>query len=321
METKMKRSNRKLISIVTPCFNEGDSVQDCYLQTRNVMEKSLANYDYEHIFCDNSSTDNTLEILRTIAQSDSRVKVISNSRNFGPFNSMFNGVLATKGDLVVPFLPVDCQDPPEVIPLLVAKAEIGHEVVYGIRASREERFFLRLFRGIYYRILNRFSPLRVPENVGEFGLIHKKVVDSLRMVDDYYPYLRGLIANAGFNTASVSYSWVARKKGKSKNSVYDLFDQALNGIISFTGVPMRLVMLFGFSVAFLSVLFALVNVVVGLIWYRELSPPGTQTIIAALFFFFGINFFVLGFLGEYIGAIHSQVRRRPLVIERERINF
>jgi glycosyltransferase involved in cell wall biosynthesis len=321
MEKRIVRNKRKLISIVTPCFNEGDTVQDCYLQTKTVMEQSLTHYDYEHIFCDNASTDNTLELLKKIAQADHRVKVISNSRNFGPFNSMFNGVLATRGDLVVPFLPADCQDPPEVIPHMVAKAELGHEVVYGIRASREEGFFLRLSRGIYYRILNRFSSLRVPENVGEFGIIDKKVVESLRMVDDYYPYLRGLIANAGFNTASVPYTWVARKKGKSKNSLYDLFDQALNGIISFTGVPMRLVMLLGFSVAFLSFLFALVNVVVGLIWFREFSPPGTQTIIAALFFFFGLNFFVLGFLGEYIGAIHSQVRKRPLVIERERINF
>ncbi len=312
---------RKLISIVTPCFNEELNVRDCYEAVKALFENELGEYDYEHIFCDNASSDATVMILRQIAAADPRVKVILNARNFGPFRSMFNGLLATSGDAVVPFLPADLQDPAEVIPEFVRHWEAGQRIVYGIRANREEGLLMRTARSIYYRLVNRFANIEIPRDVGEFQLIDRSVVDALRQCDDYYPYLRGLISHCGYQAVGVPYTWKARKKGLSKNRLYHLFDQALNGLISFTNLPMRFCLMLGLTIAGLSLSYSLITVIVSLIWYRELAPPGIQTLIAALFFFSGVQLAFMGILGEYISAIHFQVRKRPLVVERERVNF
>lgn len=312
---------KQLISIVTPCFNEELSIEECYRVTRNVMETSLSDFDYEHIFCDNASTDGTALILRALAHGDSRVRVILNSRNFGPGNSMFNGLLATRGDAVVPFLPADLQDPPEIIIDFVNKWQAGADVVFGVRAKREESRALRAIRKAYYQIVNRFANIDIPVNVGDFTLITRRVVTALSRVDDYYPYLRGLIANAGFKTDSVSYTWKSRKRGISKNNAYALVDQGLNGLISFTNIPMRLVLSFGFAVALGAIVYAVISVVVHLTFRPGGIPPGTETLIVGLFFFSGVILFSIGVLGEYVSAIHAQVRKRPLVVESERINF
>ncbi|MFO1431419.1 MAG: glycosyltransferase family 2 protein [Candidatus Competibacteraceae bacterium] len=311
----------KLISIVTPCFNEELNVQECYERVRAVFEKELPGYDYEHIFCDNASTDGTLEILRRIAEQDRRVKVIANARNFGPFNSMFNGLMSAGGDAAIPLVPADLQDPPEIIPRFVAEWERGHEIVYGIRSQREEGRLMHAIRRGYYHLVNRLANIDIPLNVGEFSLIDKKVVDALRQYDDYYPYLRGMIANCGFRSARVSYVWKARRKGISKNRWYSLIDQGLNGLISFTNLPMRICMFTGFLIAVFSLLYALIAFTVSLVYYRKLTEPGIPTLIVALFFFGGIQLMFLGVIGEYVSAIHSQVRKKPLVVERERINY
>jgi glycosyltransferase involved in cell wall biosynthesis len=312
---------KKLVSVITPCLNEESNVEDCYLRVQAVMKSLESDFDYEHIFCDNASTDETLSILETLAAKDSRVKVIENSRNFGPFNSMFNGLLASNGDLVVPFLPADCQDPPEVIPELVDAWKSGAEIVYGVRSVRQESWLLRFFRSRYYKLVNRWSSISIPMNVGEFGLIERKVVDSLREVEDYYPYVRGLIANTGFRSQMVKYTWVSRKRGISKNNTYALIDQALNGIISFTNIPTRLLLFLGAVISTFAFLYSLLSLVVGLVWYGQIAEPGILTLIVAVFFFSGVIIFSLGVIGEYVSAIHSQVRRRPLVTERRRINF
>ena len=316
METR-----NKLISVVTPCYNEELNVRECRDTVRDIFAQELPGYDYEHIFCDNASTDATLAELRALANEDPRVRVIANARNFGPFNSMFNGMLAARGDAVIPFLPADLQDPPQLIPEFVRRWEEGFEIVYGVRAQREESTALHAVRRAYYRLVSRFANMEIPLNAGEFTLIDRKVHDALRQCDDYYPYLRGLIANCGFRSTKVEYTWRARKRGFSKANTYALIDQGLNGLISFTNVPMRLVMFSGFAIAGLSILYAFATLVVNLIWFRELAAPGISTLIVALFFFSGVQLFVLGFLGEYISAIHFQVRKRPLVIERERYNF
>lgn len=312
---------RKLISVVTPCYNEEATVQECHETVREVFREHLPGYDYEHIFCDNASSDATLDLLRGIAAADPHVRVIANSRNFGPFNSMFNGLLATSGDAIIPFVPADLQDPPQLIPEFVKLWEAGYKIVYGVRDSREESFLLHSVRRAYYRLVNRFANMEIPVNVGEFSLIDKQVADAVRQHDDYYPYLRGMIAHSGFKSASVKYTWRARKRGFSKANTYALIDQGLNGLISFTNVPMRLCMFFGIGVAILSILYAIGSLLVNLLWFRELAAPGIPTLIVSLFFFSGVQLFVLGFLGEYISAIHFQVRKRPLVIERERLNF
>lgn len=319
--TSMKAPTKKLISIVTPVLNEVDNVPDCRAAVQRLFDGPLAGYDHEHVFCDNASTDGTVPLLRRLAAADPHVKVILNARNFGPFRSVFNGLLATRGDAVVPLLAADLQDPAEVIAEFVHKWEQGHEVVYGIRANREEGFFLRTARKLYYRLVNRWADLYIPPDVGEFQLIDRIVVEALRRCDDYYPYLRGLIASCGFRAVGVPFTWRARKRGHSKNRLYHLVDQGLNGLISFTNIPMRLCMLFGITTAALSLLVALVTFVVHLIYYQKLAPPGIPTLIVAIFFFAGAQLFFFGVLGEYISAIHFQVRKRPLVVERERINF
>jgi glycosyltransferase involved in cell wall biosynthesis len=312
---------RTLVSVVTPCYNEEDSVEDCYNTVRTIFETQLPDCDFEHLFADNSSTDATVTILRRLAAADQRVKVIVNARNFGALRSNFNAVLASRGDAVVVFMPADLQDPPELIPEFVARWRAGHEVVYGIRHKREEDFLLRSARKVYYRLVSHMSLITIPVDVGEYQLVDRVVIEALRKFDDYYPYIRGMIANCGFRTSGVAYTWKARRKGVSKARFYSLLDQALNGLISFTNVPMRLFMFFGLGVATLSFLYALFAVAVNVVYYRQLAPPGIPTLTAAVFFFGGAQLFAFGVLGEYIAAIHFQVRKRPLVIERERINF
>ncbi len=313
--------SKKKISIVTPCYNEELNVEDCYLTIKALFESVLSDYEYEHIFCDNCSEDNTLLILKNIARDDSNIKVIANSRNFGPFNSMFNGLLSTSGDAVIPFLPADLQDPPEVIPQFIKHWENGFKIVYGVRVDREESFLMRKVRGLYYKLVNKTAHIQIPVNVGEFSLVDKQVVQTLRQYDDYYPYVRGMIANCGFRSTKVEYVWRARKRGFSKNNLYALIDQGLNGLISFTNLPMRLCMFMGFGISIVSIVYAFISLIIGLVRYREVAAPGMTTLIVALFFFSGVILFALGVMGEYISAIHFQVRKKPLVIEQERINF
>ena len=312
---------KKLISIVTPCYNEALNVQACRDAVRQIFESELPGYDYEHIFCDNDSKDGTPRILRELAAADPHVKVILNSRNFGPFRSMFNGILSTSGDAVLCFLPADLQDPPELIPQMVHRWENGCEVVCGVRAQREENFVMRSVRRVYYYLVTRLADIDIPMNVGEFQLVDRCVIEALHQFDDYYPYVRGMIASCGFQSTSLEYTWKRRERGFSKNRLYHLIDQALNGLVSFTNVPLRLCIFFGLAISCVTLLYGVTALVVNLIYYRQMAAPGIPTLIVALFFFSGIQLFFLGVLGEYVGAIHSQVRKRPLVIERCRLNF
>ena len=312
---------KKVISIVTPCFNEEGNVTPCYLAIKQLFEGPLAKYEYEHVFCDNASSDNTVLLLKGLAAQDPHVKIIVNARNFGALRSDYNGVLATAGDAVIVFLPADLQDPPEVIPDLVQHWEAGNEIVYGIRAQREEGLLMRTARRIFYRLVRRMADIDVPVDAGEFQLIDRKVVDTLREFEDYYPYIRGMIASCGFRRVGVPYTWKARERGYSKARYYHLIDQALNAIISLSNVPMRLCMFFGFAIAMLSILIGFFGLIMNLVYYQQIAPVGIPTLIVAVFFFSGLQLFFFGVLGEYISAIHFQVRKRPLVIERERINF
>jgi glycosyltransferase involved in cell wall biosynthesis len=311
----------RCVSILTPCFNEGVNVRDCHAAVRALFDGPLRDYDFEHVFCDNASTDDTVAILREMAAAEPRVRVIVNARNFGPFRSAFNGLLSTRGDGVVVFLAADLQDPPELIVDFVRRWEQGFEVVYGVRKSREESAMRVLARKVYYRAVNKFASTTIPPDVGEFQFIDRKVVEALRQFDDYYPYIRGMIASCGFRATGVDYTWVARKRGLSKNRWYHLVDQGLNGMISFSNVPMRIALAVGFGLSGLSLLYAFVQLSINVIFLGQLVSPGIATLIVAIFFFAGVQLFFLGVVGEYVMAIHSQVRRRPLVIERERINF
>ena len=309
------------ISIVTPCYNEELNVDECYAQVRALFSGPLQRYDYEHIFCDNSSADDTVNKVKAIAARDPHVRLIVNSRNFGAFANIFNGLTASSGDAVVVMLAADLQDPPAIMVDFVRLWEEGYEVVYGIRQLREEGWLLRTSRRIFYRLVNSFSPFFVPENVGEYQLIDRVVANQVIKMDDHFPFVRGMIAYCGFRSTGVPYTWTRRRHGVSSSTLVRLLEQGLNGIISFSNVPMRLVLVFGFLVAFLSFVATIFLFVFSAVNYRKFAPPGIPLLTMMVAFFSGILLFVLGFIGEYIVAIHAQVRRRPLVIERERINF
>lgn len=312
----------KTISIISPCFNEADNVRACREAVKALFAPGgpLANYACEHIFADNDSSDGTVEILREMAAADSSMKVILNARNYGPFRSNFNALRTATGDAVLVFLPVDLQDPPEMIAEFVKLWESGVEVVAGARANREESLILRMCRGIFYRLVRNLSDIDMPLDVGEFQLIDRKVWQAVVQHDDHYPYIRGIIASVGFRRVIVPYTWAARKSGLSKNNLPRLIDQALNGIFSFTSVPMRLCTFAGMGMALLCFLYAAVSVGLWL-FSPELAPRGTMTMIVSLFFLSGVQLSFIGILGEYVTSIHSQVRKRPLVVERERINM
>ena len=310
----------KKLSIITPCYNEEVNVEICAQELKKVMQEKLSGYDYEHIFADNASTDSTLEKLRELAAKDDHIKVISNSRNVGPFRNMWNAMKSATGDAVVPLLPADLQDPPSVIPELVKHWEQGFLVTYGVRANREESIIMRLARGLYYRIIKKFASAVIPLNSGEFLLADKKVIDSILVVDDQYPYIRGLIAQTGVKSASVPYTWVRRERGKSKNSFISLIDQAINGFVSTSRVPARLALLGGFLLSFLGFTYAIFTAVMVLI-SDGTAPVGIPTIIVGIFLLGGVQLLFLGLIGEYILSIHGQVRRTPPMFEVERINF
>jgi glycosyltransferase involved in cell wall biosynthesis len=311
----------KTISVVTPCYNEELNVRDCYEAIRQIFDRELKGYLREHVFCDNASDDRTLDILREIAAHDPAVKIIVNTRNFGPLRNTFNGVMASRGDAVLLFMPADLQDPPELLPDFVKLWEAGNEIVYGIRAFREERRLMRSIRNAYYRVLTRFSEFSVPPGVGDFQLVDRRVVEAMREVRDTYPFMRMMTFECGGRAVGVPYTWRERKKGFSKNRTGALIDQGLNGLVSFTTAPVRFGLFAGFLISAVSITYAIVNLLIGLILFRKLAEPGIITLIVAMFFFGGVQLFFMGMIGEYVLAIYGQVRGKPVVFERERINF
>lgn len=311
---------RKTISIITPCYNEEQGVRECYEAVKRVLEAELPGYDREHIFCDNASTDGTVEILRGIAAADRSVKVIVNARNFGILKNTYNGVLAATGDAVILFMPVDLQDPPDLIPTFVRHWEAGAEIVYGIRAQREEPFVMRNLRKLYYQMLSRLSYVSYPPNVGDYQLVDRKVLDAMKRIDDAQPFMRMMPFEVGYRAVGVPYTWRARKYGVSRNRFLQMVDQGLNGIISFSNAPLRVALWTGVLISLLSFLYTIAVFVLVLLGLAK-AEAGIPTVILAVFFFGGLQLLFLGFIGEYILAIFNQVRRRPIVFERERINF
>jgi glycosyltransferase involved in cell wall biosynthesis len=311
----------KTISVITPCYNEELNVRDCYEAVRRIFDEKLPGYKLEHIFCDNASEDRTVEILREISAADKSVRIIVNARNFGPLRNTFNGVMASSGDAVLLFMPADLQDPPELIPDFVKLWEEGNEIVYGIRAVREEGRMMRGIRNAYYSLLTRFSEVKVPPGVGDFQLVDRRVVEAMRRVRDGYPFMRMMTFECGGRAVGVPYTWRERKKGFSKNRASALIDQGLNGLVSFTTAPLRFGLFAGFVISIVSIGYSVINFVIGLIMYRRVADPGIITLIVAMFFFGGVQLFFMGMIGEYVLAIYGQVREKPVVFERERFNF
>ena len=316
----MNSIDKKTISIISPCYNEEAGIVECYETIRKLFDTQLSNYDLEYIFCDNASTDSTVDLLKEIAAKDASVKIIVNSRNFGILNNTFNGVQNATGDAILLFMPVDLQDPPELIPEFVNHWESGYEIVYGIRARREENYLIAGARKLYYQLLSRITYLDCPPNVGDFQLIDKRVLSAMKRIDDAQPFMRLMTFECGFRSIGVKYTWRARKHGFSRNSLIHMLEQGLTGIISFSNAPIRLALFAGAAIAAASIFYACCVMTMVLLGVSN-APSGIPTLIVALFFFGGVQLFFLGVIGEYVLAIFNQVRRKPLVVERERVNF
>lgn len=307
----------KLVSIVTPCFNEGENIEELCQRVGVVMAKLP--YDYEHICIDNRSTDDTVTKLRAIAAKDKRVKLILNARNFGHIRSPFHAILQSSGDACV-LISSDLQDPPEMIAQFIAQWEAGFKTVLATKPESEESRLMYMVRSTYYRMITRISDVPLTRNATGAGLFDRVVVDILRKIDDPYPYFRGLVSEIGFPIATVPFKQPKRMRGITKNNFYTLYDIAMLGITNHSKVPLRLMTLGGFFLSLCSMILAFSFLLAKLFFWNSFSL-GVAPILVGMFFFASFQMLFIGLLGEYIGAIYTRVRRLPLVVEMERVNF
>jgi glycosyltransferase involved in cell wall biosynthesis len=308
----------KKLSIVSGCFNEAGNVEELVARVAKVMSP-LPQYDYDQIIIDNASTDGTQEILRKLAAENPRLKVILNARNFGHIRSPYYGLMQGKGDAVI-YVASDLQEPPELIPDFLKKWEEGAKAVVAIKDSSDESPLFFAVRRLYYLLVEGLAEFKTVKNFTGFGLYDRAIMDYCRTVADPYPYFRGLISEIGLPIAQISYHQPARKRGITKNNFFTLYDLAMLGITNHSKVPLRLAAMLGFATALLSLLVAIGYLVYKLLFWKNF-PLGTAPLVIGLFFFASVQLFFIGILGEYIGAIHTQVLKRPLVVEKERINF
>ena len=309
---------KKKISILTPCYNEQENVVPLYETIMGIMA-GVDGLDYEHIYIDNASTDGTVTKLRDLAAKDKRVKVILNARNFGHIRSPFYGLLQADGDAVI-YMASDFQDPPDLIPELIDGWQRGAKAVLAIKDSSDESGLFFMLRRFYYRLVERLADVRTYQNFTGFGLYDRAVVDYCRALEDPYPYFRGIIAETGLPTKEVHFHQPARKRGITKNNFYTLYDMAMLGITNHSKIPLRLATMSGFLMSVLSLLVGITYLVYKLLFWQQF-PAGTAPLVIGLFFFASVQLFFIGILGEYIGSIHTQVHKRPLVVEKERLNF
>lgn len=308
----------KTISVVTACFNEEGNVEELYTRVREAM-RAAGKYRYEHIFIDNSSRDGTVAVLKRIASRDRNVKVIVNARNFGHVRSPMHALMQTTGDAVIGIV-ADLQDPPEMIPEMIKKWEEGFSMVLCVKNASEENPLMFWIRKKYYAWVQKLSTIQTFENFTGFGLYDRKVVDAVRSFDDPYPYFRGLIAEIGLPYVELFYEQRRRTRGFTKNNLYTLYDVAMLGITNLSKVPLRFVTVLGFICSILCLLVGFGYLIYKLLFWSRFTV-GVAPLVIGLFFLGSVQLLSMGILGEYIGAIHTNVQRRPYVIERERINF
>ncbi|HJD26457.1 MAG TPA: glycosyltransferase family 2 protein [Candidatus Blautia intestinipullorum] len=310
---------KKKISVVIPTYNEEANVVPLAKAIVEVMERDLGNYDYEILFIDNHSKDNTQALLRGLCGENKRIKAIFNARNFGQARSPVYGMKQAYGDCVVRMC-ADFQDPVEMIPIFVKEWEKGHKIVIGVKNASQEKKRMYWLRGMYYKMIRKITDIDHIEQFTGFGLYDKKFVDVVRDLHDSMPYLRGIIAELGFDYKAVPYTQPKRRAGKSKNNFYSLYDYAMIGITSYSKVVMRLATFAGFIIGGLSFLAGLVYLVLKLMYWDRFSA-GVAPMVIGVFFLGALQLFFIGFLGEYVLSINTRVLDRPLVVEEERLNF
>lgn len=311
----------KKISLISSCYNEEENLDTLYDRVVKAIKPYSNNYEFEYILLDNGSSDNTEGKLRELAQKDKRIKVILNARNFGHIRSPYYGMVQCSGDAII-YLASDLQDPPELIGDFIKKWEDGYKIVLGKKTQSEESFPMFMIRTAYYELISRIADddTSLVKNCTGFGLFDRCVIDIIKQLDDPYPYIRGLICDIGFEKAFVEYKQPSRRRGISKNNFYSLYDNAMIGIVKHSKVPLRLMTFLGFGLSFLSLGVAVFYFILKLMFWNEFAL-GLAPIIISLFFLGSVQLFCMGVLGEYIGAIYTRVNKKPVVVEKERINF
>ena len=311
--------SKKTISVMIPCYNEEENARPIYEAVRDEFIKNLPEYNYEILFIDNKSKDNTRAVIEEICKEDKNVKAIFNSKNFGQFNSPYYGILNTSGDCTVTIC-ADFQDPVELIHVFVKEWEKGYKIVIGRKTKSQENKLVYFLRGCYYKIIRKMSSVEMIEQFTGFGLYDKSFVDTMRNLNDPIPFIRGIVAELGPERKEVEYEQPKRRAGKTSNNWYSLFDAAMLGFTSYTKVGMRVAEFFGFLIAAVSFLIGIGFLIAKLVYWDSFAA-GYAPIIITVFFMGGIQLAFLGFIGEYILSINTRVMNRPLVIEEKRINF
>jgi polyisoprenyl-phosphate glycosyltransferase len=312
-------TDRKRITIITPCYNEELNVRELHRRTRAVMD-ALPQYEYRHIFIDNASHDGTVSVLRAMAAEFPEVQVIVNARNFGHLRSPMHAFLEADGD-AVGAIAADLQEPPELFAEMVARWEQGFPIVAAVKTTSEESGLMYSIRTAYYNLVGKLTDVQVISHFTGFGLYDRRVVDLLKKkFQDPYPYFRGMIAELGLPHTEVVYNQNRRERGITKNNFYTLYDLAMLGITNLSKVPLRLVTAAGFISAALSLILGFFYLLYKIVFWNSFSL-GVAPLVLGLFFLGSVQLLCLGIIGEYVGSIHSFVQNRPLVIEKERINF
>lgn len=308
----------KKISICVPCYNEEKNINAAYQRIKKVLD-TMVNYEYEMIFGDNCSTDDSVKLLKELSDKDHRVKVIINNRNFGPERSTKNIMFSAAGDIVI-CIPCDLQEPPEMIPQFIKEWENGSLVVFGQKIKSEEGKIKYNCRKLYYKIIKKFSDIPQYEQVTGFGAMDKCVIEKLKELDDPYMAIRHLIADLGYPVKLISYAQSARKNGKSSYSMGKYFDFAISSLVETSTVPLHMITVFGFICAMISLIFGIIYLVYKLLYWDTFSA-GVAPVLISVFFLGSVQLLSIGFIGEYIGVVLTKVTKRPLVTEKERINF
>ncbi|GFI21966.1 prophage bactoprenol glucosyl transferase [Lachnospiraceae bacterium] len=309
----------KKISILIPCYNEQENVVPMSEAIVNLFEAELAQYEYELLFIDNDSTDNTRPLLREICVKNHRIKAIFNAKNFGQFNSPYYGMLQTTGDCTISMV-CDFQDPIELIPQYIREWENGYKIVIGIKKTSKENPIMYKLRSTYYKIIKKFSDVEQIEHFTGSGLYDREFVEVLRNLKDPTPFLRGIVAELGYRRKEIPYEQPQRRAGKTHNSFYTLYDAAMLSFTSYTKIGLRLATFMGIGIGILSAVMGIAYLVMKLL-YWDRFVAGMAPMLIGIFFLGSIQLFFLGFMGEYILSINQRVMNRPLVIEEERLNF
>ena len=308
----------KKVSIMVPCYNEEENVVPMSQALVEEMEK-LPQYDYEILFIDNCSQDNTRPLLRQICAENPKIRAIFNSKNFGQFNSPYHGICQTTGDCTI-CVCCDFQDPLDMIPKFLEEWENGYKVVIGIKTSSKENKLMYFLRSIYYKLIRKLSKVEQIEHFTGFGLYDKSFVEVLRNLDDSTPFLRGIVAELGPKIKRVEYEQAKRRAGKTSNNVFTLYDAAMLSFTSYTKIGMRLASFLGVMMSGGSFCAAIVCLILKLI-NSDFFQTGTAAILLTILFVGGLQLFFIGFAGEYIMGMNTRMMKRPLVVEEERINF